>query len=753
MVPTREEVPQIVRYSSPTGRGADGGGRAPGSPSGGSSLTFKDFMRMIRRRIWLILICFVLFTGAAVGGTYLWLSKAPQYTAEALLVVNPPKASVLAGIRQETLSDVMERYQRSQAQSAMTPQVMEDVIQNENVRRTTWFREVEEDEDVNPIDVLLEEVSVGPVPQTNFIHVVMQGYKPGEVAAIVNAVAEAAVENAETAQQGSLQDTIEQLEGSLSTIRTEREDIADRIKQKTEQGAGSTIQSYRTLQMRMEFLLSQMSDVNMQLVQAAQALQSLNGLTEEELANLPEVKQVLDYDFMLRNLEQRVMGLEIELEAAKSKFGPKHKMVKEFRNRLELAEKMYENERDTLIQDTVNGLVTMRQQFVSTAEAQFTQLQDEIRGTDTNLKAVEATMTQLERWREEVQMLEQRITQLQTRLMDLRLLYKGEAPLAIHRQAKKPNIPSFPKYIHMIPLGVFLGLVVGFGLALLLELMDTSIKAPADVSRKVELPVLGMVPHMDDIEEDIGDIRLVCQSSIDTLVDEAFRQIRTTLMFSAPPEQRRSILITSPMPEDGRTAVALNLAHAIASGGKRVLLVDANFRQPAIRALFPQCPEGGLSNVLVGQGDWRNMIEEVAPNMYVMASGPVPPNPSELLGSDQMRECIAEFCEEFDQVIFDSPPSLVVSDAQALSGLVDGTVLVVRAGVNTYGIVQRTRDQLSKLGTHIFGVVLNGVRARAGGYYRKSYETFYEYGETPRLPGRKARASEEAKQLAASETE
>jgi capsular exopolysaccharide synthesis family protein len=216
----------------------------------------------------------------------------------------------------------------------------------------------------------------------------------------------------------------------------------------------------------------------------------------------------------------------------------------------------------------------------------------------------------------------------------------------------------------------------------------------------------------------------------DTIVSEAFRQIRTTLMFSGPVEQRRSMLVTSPMPEDGRTSVSLNLGHAIAHGGRSVLVIDANFRQPVIRKLFPMCPDGGLSSCLSDATDWRELTHEVEPNLHVMAAGPIPPNPAELLGSDKMRQLLTEFQGEFDQIIFDGAPCLVVSDSAVLSTVVDGVVLTVRASVSTYGIVQRTRDMLNKLGSHIFGVVLNGVRVTAGGYLRKNYETFYEYRES-----------------------
>jgi capsular exopolysaccharide synthesis family protein len=176
----------------------------------------------------------------------------------------------------------------------------------------------------------------------------------------------------------------------------------------------------------------------------------------------------------------------------------------------------------------------------------------------------------------------------------------------------------------------------------------------------------------------------------------------------------------------------MNLAASMAQAGRRVLVVDANFRQPAIAGLFPQAAAAGLSSALVGQAAWRDVVSPTGvPNLDVITAGPLPPNPAELLGSDTMRQLVAEMTADYDQVLFDGSPVMVVSDAAVLSTQVDGVVLVIRAGHNSVGIVQRTVEQLHRVGAHVLGVVLQGVRTTAGGYLRKNYETFYEYQQRP----------------------
>jgi capsular exopolysaccharide synthesis family protein len=359
---------------------------------------------------------------------------------------------------------------------------------------------------------------------------------------------------------------------------------------------------------------------------------------------------------------------------------------------------------------------------------------EKYRQLNSDLRSARQKIENLEAIQAEADALEENIERIEQRLVELRVAESGARPMQLVQPATEPEQPSMPKWQIMIPLGVVLGLVVGVGLAVLLEFVDTSVQSPADISARIDLPMLGMVPHSDDIDEDLGDLRCAMLKSKGGLMAESFREIRTNLQFSGPIEQHRSLLVTSASPGDGRTTVATNLACTMSQSGRKVLLVDANFRQPAIGSLFPQAPEGGLSSALVGQGDWHEQVTEVEPNLSVMGAGPLPPNPADLLGSNEMKRIADEMAGEYDQVIFDGAPCLVVTDPVVMSSQVAGVLLVVRAGSNTHGIVTRVRNSLQRVGAHITGAVLNGVRATSGGYLRKNYETFYEYHENPKLP-------------------
>jgi capsular exopolysaccharide synthesis family protein len=252
------------------------------------------------------------------------------------------------------------------------------------------------------------------------------------------------------------------------------------------------------------------------------------------------------------------------------------------------------------------------------------------------------------------------------------------------------------------------------------------------------------VPHADDEEVNIERVETAVRDAPRSMIAEAFRVLRTNLQFSAPQDRQRSLLVTSPRPDDGKTTVACNLAAALAMAGRRVLLVDANLRRPALHRVFEKVPAQGLSNCLVGGATLEQVLCRTSlANLDVVGSGPTPPNPAELLNSELARRFIEQALTRYDQVILDTPPVLLASDAAALATMADGAVLVCRAKDNSRGQAQRAVSLLDHVGANLFGGVLNGAQVRRGGYFREQLRTFYEYqdeerrddGRPPALPG------------------
>jgi len=730
-LPIQERSPQIVRSGA-----AAQAGVGP-SMQEGPGLTGRDAVRILRKRMWLIILSLVITTAVAAGTTVVWLVYAPFYTAEAYLQVNPPKASELTETAHQPTKQVMDRLTRSYAQLVKSDSVLNNAVREPGISRTAWYRKQDPSEVVQELD---EQLKVSPVPDTFFIRVWMtdpagSDQERAQLADIVNTVCDAFVRDNTAAAQKDRREQLDRIGSTLKERQRELDDVRTLMGQSRPEDIPNIDERRNVLSIQLQVLARERVEREGELVEAQSALDTV--LAQQARGNLeqsPAVQYAVDSDPTLQSLKNAEVNFKTELDDAKEKFGPDHRRVQTIRNRLDSIRRQIGEKEEQLVAEAGSALIQSRQADAEIYRERLAQVQERYEELTAQLHDAQANLAELKALAAQEEGLQERIKQLQQAEMDLSLLARGEEPVVLRSPATKPRRPSAPRWRVMLPLGIFGGLAIGLGLAFVLEFIDTSVKSPRDITRRVDLPVLGMVPHLEDLDEEIADLRLTFLSNPHSLIGESFRQIRTCLLFSGPPAGRRSLLVTSPMPEDGRSTVALNLAGAMASAGRRVLVVDSNFRQPIIRHLFPEVPEQGLSSALTGQANWRDLVCEVHENLHVISAGMLPPNPAELLGSEQMRTIISEMTDQFEQVIFDGAPCLVVSDSSVLSTVVDGVILVVRAGANTYGIVERTRDMVARVGAHILGVVVNAARVTAGGYYRRSYETFYEYHEQQRLP-------------------
>ena len=290
--------------------------------------------------------------------------------------------------------------------------------------------------------------------------------------------------------------------------------------------------------------------------------------------------------------------------------------------------------------------------------------------------------------------------------------------------ALEPISPS----IWLLPMAVFLALAASLGIGLGVEWMDKSLRTPQDVSRYMAIPLLGVVPDTDDEEVEIERVETAIVDSPRSMVADAFRRIRTNLQFSAPAERQRSLLVTSARSEDGKTTVACNLAIAVAQGGRRVLLIDANFHRPGLQELFKNVTAEGLSNILIGGAQLSDCVVKTGHGgLDVLGAGRIPPNPAELLVGGGWAALLQQATSAYDQVIIDAAPVLLASDALVLASTVDGVILVVRARANSRGVARRARMLLTDVGAHLFGAVLNAAQVSRGGYFRQQLRDYYDY--------------------------
>lgn len=300
--------------------------------------------------------------------------------------------------------------------------------------------------------------------------------------------------------------------------------------------------------------------------------------------------------------------------------------------------------------------------------------------------------------------------------------------IAVIDRALVPTSRYSPSLARNATLGLLLGIFLGIGGALVLEYLDNTVKTPDDMEKRLQLGVLGIIPKLgrQTMDEALIDLR--------SAFAESYRSARTALQFSTDRGVPRTLLITSPQPEEGKSTTALVLARGFAQLGKRVLLIEADLRNPSLARTLHLDAQTGLSTVLSGAALLPAAVVADAsdPRLEIMVSGPLPPSPAELLASARFVSLLTLAANKYDQVVIDGPPVLGLADAPILANVAEGTMLVIRAGSTPIDAARLSLKRLRAAHAHLIGGLLTWYDAHAGGYgYEGSY---YSYGGSPRLP-------------------
>lgn len=286
--------------------------------------------------------------------------------------------------------------------------------------------------------------------------------------------------------------------------------------------------------------------------------------------------------------------------------------------------------------------------------------------------------------------------------------------------ASYSDAPVAPKPMRNVGLGLTLGLTIGFGFAVLRQLVDTRITSPADVAEITDAPMLGAIVH----DSAATKLPLLTQIELHSPRAEAFRVLRTNLQFVDVDSDRKVFVVTSALPDEGKTSTALNLALSLAQGGSRTLLIECDLRRPKATARLGLDTAVGVTSVLVGRVKAEDAVQiHGKSGLAFVAAGPIPPNPAELLQSQAMTELLRQMREQYDVVLLDAPPLLPVTDAALLSAKADGAMLVISHGKVTRDQVRSSVERLNQVDAHLVGLVLNRVPAKA-----KSLGYGYGYG-------------------------
>ena len=314
--------------------------------------------------------------------------------------------------------------------------------------------------------------------------------------------------------------------------------------------------------------------------------------------------------------------------------------------------------------------------------------------------------------------------------------------------ALAPDYAIGPQRIRSVIMAVFLSLGVGIGLAIFLEFMNDSVRSSEDVDRWLRLPTIGVIPAIGGVKRarrllssslalekrrnGHDSPELLVNATAKSPLAEAYRHLRTSVLLASAGRAPKTILVTSSLPAEGKTTTAVNTALSLSQTGGSVLIIDADMRRPRLHSIFGISNQEGLSTILSSEMSEPEMLALIAHHeesgLCLLPSGAVPPNPAELIGSDQMRRLIQTLETTFTHIIIDSPPVGSFTDGVLASTLVDGVLLVVHSGQTARAVARRTQQLLQDVGAKIFGVVLNNVNLREHDYYyyRSYYSRYYD---------------------------
>jgi capsular exopolysaccharide synthesis family protein len=722
------------------------GGSTPlaiNAPSAGvgtsaSQMSAGDVWRVIRANLWLIFLFIVM---SAVGGFYLnqYLERHfSVYTATGLVQilplqpVDPLHITASPGVDLQSLPIEEKTQSQILKSEGLINKVLGDA--SSPIRSTSWWLNTCKSDPQIAHRLLGDKFSASPIPESKLILVAMTASEPKDTVTILSAMVNEAIqqqkESIREKNQSERLRLVAQKDIYTAKLRAASDEVANLSSQLETQGMATIVggTGAKSLEMAEKIRVQLEIQGNYEQVKTTYDTFMAQLAKGEEPT---EVSSAVEADNEVANARAQVEAYDTQIGLQADSLGTNNPAVVSMQKRREYLENKLEDLKalkaanytelwKTKLQTACDNLNKQK----DAAEKSVEKLQADMSDLSNKLSTLMIRRTEEAQDREYV-------NQYQKILDDMDQMVRAADFSALDWQQRpvEPDHPSFPNLTATMGASIALGLALSLGIAFLREATDTTVRSPRDILRVGNMNLLGMVPHeADDPQASGARLPLVIFEAPHSMMAEQFRQVRTRLQHAASLDTTRSILVTSPSPGDGKSTVACNLAAGLALNGRRILLVDANFRRPELHRIFGIGNEVGFSDVLNDVTTFPTAVQTTTiPNLSVMASGVKPSNPTELLESQLLLDFIERALEEYDHVIFDSGPMLFVSESVALAPRVDGVVTVLRARTSTRGVLQRMRDGLRAVKAEHLGVVLNGVRSQAGGYYGRSIKTYYEY--------------------------
>jgi len=696
-----------------------------------------NLLQIFWQRKWTVLLCVL---AGALGGV-IYLSKTtPVYRSTAMVFIDQSRSQLMGGAGNQGF---VQQSMDSQAQVLTSTTILARAIELPAMKQaeSLW-------QQPNPLGFLRANLQVNVSDAADIFRLSMDSTDPEDNAIAVNAVVQAFSEYHNDRRRNTSAEI-------LKVLSREKQQLNDELKRLTDEQL-SFQRRHGTAALRTadggNVFASRVSRLADTLTEAE--LRTLNAKLAYETAveagdDLNALKIVAATDPSFAGFDIGGPGLGESPEAKMiallererytlvntSGFGTGHKQIEV------IDAQIRELERSAAVADGVqnNGpeavaafyrdQLKQRWQNAQAAAAEYRTIYEAQEAEAVGLNSLQAEYGILEtaaaRSDRQLEVVDQRIREL-----NLNDDY-DVVEVTVLEPAEPAAEPVYPKRSRTLAMALILSLMLGGGLAFVQEMLDDRLRSGEEIAGLLGLPILGVIPMMQE------KVSMLCGQIVSlqpqSVVAEAFRTVRTAIHFSPRGGQTKVIMVTSPSPGDGKSTVASNLAIAVAQGGKRTILVDADCRKPRQHRIFELSGKHGLSTLL--QADSAAGLKMSVPvfptgvdNLDLMPAGPEPNNPSELLNSRRFVKLVGKLREHYDQIIIDTPPTVLVSDSRIISTFVDGYVLVLRAGKSGRKTAKHATELLASVGATPLGLVVNGVTSAWGSYAYYSRYGYYQSG-------------------------
>jgi succinoglycan biosynthesis transport protein ExoP len=571
------------------------------------------------------------------------------------------------------------------------------------------------------IDEFLGGLTILPVRNSRLVEVRYASTDPVFAATAANALAKAYIEQNMEFKFSASKDAVDWLDQRLTEQKHALE-VSEAALQayKEKNGAVSVADNASNI------VVQRLSDLNTALTKA-----KTERINKEAFYNQLKAAQtsggldafptVLANDYV-QKLRTDLADLQRQEAQLGERYGPRAEQMIKVRSAIESANAKLQVEQSKIVESVKNEYLAARAEESSLQSALETQKSEAL---SQNRKGIEYGVLQ-----REVESNRQIYDSLMQRTKETGITSENRASnVRVVDTAEVPRTPISPNVQRDVTVSFGVSLIFALGIAFLFEQLDNRIRTPQELKAQLALPFLGMVPAVRN--KDASPNPLMSSTPIPANFSEAFKTIRTNVLFSSAEEGLRSIVVTSAGPGEGKSIVAANLAIALAQAGQRVLLVDADMRRPRVHEIFGNNQEPGLSNLLTGNAKSGEAIRKsIVPGLWLMASGHIPPNPAELLGSRRYLDLMSSLDAHFDWVVLDTPPVLVVADSSIVANHSSGVVFVVASDKTNRHAAREAVEQLEGSNAHIVGTILNRVDLVKhpyyySAYYRKEYSKYY----------------------------